>query len=149
MSELELSLLNRDPCLKIFFIPVIRLLLGNSPGKPIFQTSMLQWYSLLLFRRTRIPQHRHYEEYALYFSKSIYETHKAVFHGAEHDIKGELNARHSCLMQKGYKALLQGYPTFLRQIFYDWGTMLQAGRSRVWDPIRWINFFNVPNPSSL
>jgi hypothetical protein len=28
-----------------------------------------------------------------------------------------------------------------------WGTMLQAGRSRVWVPMRWI-FFNWPNPSS-
>jgi hypothetical protein len=28
-----------------------------------------------------------------------------------------------------------------------WGTMLQAGRLRVWVPMRWI-FFNWPNPSS-
>jgi hypothetical protein len=28
-----------------------------------------------------------------------------------------------------------------------WGTMLQAGRSRIRVPMRWI-FFNLPNPSS-
>jgi hypothetical protein len=29
-----------------------------------------------------------------------------------------------------------------------WGAMLQAGRSRVRGPMRWINFFGLPNPSS-
>jgi hypothetical protein len=29
-----------------------------------------------------------------------------------------------------------------------WGTMLQAGRSRVWFPMRSLNFFLWPNPSS-
>jgi hypothetical protein len=31
---------------------------------------------------------------------------------------------------------------------YGWGTMLQARRSRVRVPMRWILFFNSPNPSS-
>jgi hypothetical protein len=30
-----------------------------------------------------------------------------------------------------------------------WGTTLQAGRSRVWDPLRWTIFFNLPNPPCL
>jgi hypothetical protein len=29
-----------------------------------------------------------------------------------------------------------------------WGTMLQAGRSRMWIPMRSLNFFSWPNPSS-
>jgi hypothetical protein len=29
-----------------------------------------------------------------------------------------------------------------------WGTMLQTGRSWVWFPIRSLNFFYLPNPSS-
>jgi hypothetical protein len=29
-----------------------------------------------------------------------------------------------------------------------WSTMLQAGRSQVWDPIRSVNFFSLHNPSS-
>jgi hypothetical protein len=29
-----------------------------------------------------------------------------------------------------------------------WGTMLQAGRSRIRFPVRLLNFFNRPNPSS-
>jgi hypothetical protein len=30
----------------------------------------------------------------------------------------------------------------------DWGTTLQAGRSRVQFPVRSLDFFNLPNPSS-
>jgi hypothetical protein len=30
-----------------------------------------------------------------------------------------------------------------------WGTMLQAGRSLVWFPMRSLDFFNLPNSSSL
>jgi hypothetical protein len=29
-----------------------------------------------------------------------------------------------------------------------WGTMLQAGKSRVWLPMRLLDFFNWPNPSN-
>jgi hypothetical protein len=29
-----------------------------------------------------------------------------------------------------------------------WGTMLQPGRSWVWVPMRLLNFFNLPNPTS-
>jgi hypothetical protein len=31
---------------------------------------------------------------------------------------------------------------------YIRSTMLEAGRSRVRDPMRWMNFFNLPNPSN-
>jgi hypothetical protein len=33
--------------------------------------------------------------------------------------------------------------------YHGWGTVLQAGRSRVWFPLRsLISFFSLPNPSS-
>lgn len=67
------------PLSEDFFIPVIRLLLGNLPGKPIFPASMLGRYSPRLFRLTSIPLHRHYDIHALHSSKSIYETWKAIF----------------------------------------------------------------------
>jgi hypothetical protein len=31
---------------------------------------------------------------------------------------------------------------------FGWGTMLQAGKSRVRIPMRWNFFFNLPNPSN-
>jgi hypothetical protein len=34
-----------------------------------------------------------------------------------------------------------------RGSLFGWGTMLQAGRSRVRIPMKWI-FFNLPNSSS-
>jgi hypothetical protein len=39
------------------------------------------------------------------------------------------------------------YPSGARGSVVGWGTMLQAGRSRVRVPVRWI-FFSWPNPSS-
>jgi hypothetical protein len=48
-------------------------------------------------------------------------------------------------------------PFYLSKIYFDiiargrvvsWGTILQAGRSRVRVPMRWFFFFNLPNPSS-
>jgi hypothetical protein len=35
-----------------------------------------------------------------------------------------------------------------RDSIVGWGTMLQAGKLRVRVPMRWIFFFNLPNPSS-
>jgi hypothetical protein len=32
-------------------------------------------------------------------------------------------------------------------MFCAFMTMLQAGKSQVWDLMRWMNFFNLPNPS--
>jgi hypothetical protein len=36
-----------------------------------------------------------------------------------------------------------------RGTLVGWGTMLQVGRSRVRVPMRWIFFFNLPNPAAL
>jgi hypothetical protein len=53
---------------------------------------------------------------------------------------------HSNPSDSQLSAILHLYILLSRGRVVGWGTMLQAGRSRVRIPIRWI--FNWPNPSS-